>query len=267
RLQLDGAFRDEDPLLLAQLHPGLLQGGGDGVEAVRFGSDLEAVRAVVDHVLGAGVDRLLHHLVLGGAGLHRDAALAVEHPGHRVLRGHVAAAPGEGGAHVRHRPRAVVRQALHDHRHPRRAVALVADLLVVGALQLAGALLDRALDVLVGHVRFLGRVHRYAEARVAGGVPAAQPGRHGQLLDDLVEELALGGAHRLLLALDLRPAVVAGHGFSARGGCGPRGRTGRLDPPPGSAAAPPWPAPAGSSRTGWWPAAAAPGRSPGPPPA
>ena len=89
------------PLLLAQLEPALLQRRRHRVQVGGLGAHLEALLAVVHHVLGAGLDGLLHHRVLGGAGLHGDRALLVEDgtsPSRR--RAEVSAAPGEGGAHV-----------------------------------------------------------------------------------------------------------------------------------------------------------------------
>jgi len=109
----------------------------------------------------------------------------------------------------------IVGEAFHQHRHPAGGVALVGDLLVVHALQLAGALLDGPGDVVPGHIGLPGGEDGGSEAGVAGRVSPSQPRGDGDLLDQLGEELPLARAHRFLLALDLRPTVVTGHGSAA----------------------------------------------------
>src|SRR3546814_13846859 len=70
---------------------------------------------------------------------------------------------------------------------------LVADLLVLDALQLAGRLLQRALDGVLGHVDRQALVDRRAQARVVGRLGAALAGRAGDFADDLGEDLAATG--------------------------------------------------------------------------
>jgi hypothetical protein len=89
-----------------------------------------------------------------------------------------------------------------------RRVALVGDLLVRLARELAGALLDGALDVVGRHVRFLRRLHRGLEAHVDLGIAAAVLGGHRDLAQDLREELPALHVGLALLPLDLRPPGV-----------------------------------------------------------
>ena len=69
------------------------------------------------------------------------------------------------------RPVAVVGHRLDEEERPGRAGALVDDLLVRRALDLAGAALDGPLDRVVGHRLALGVGDRLAQARVAAGSP------------------------------------------------------------------------------------------------
>ena len=106
---------------------------------------------------------------------------------------------------------AVVGRALDQDRDAAGAVALEHELLVGGALELAGALLDGALDVVGGHVGALGLVDRGAQARVGVGVAAADAGGDRHLADELGEELAALGVERALLVLDRVPLGMSGH--------------------------------------------------------
>src|SRR3546814_68002 len=80
--------------------------------------------------------------------------------------------------------------------------SLVADLLVLDALQLAGGLLQRALDGVLGHVDRQALVDRRAQARVVGRLGAALAGRDGDFADDLGEDLAVPGVGGVLASFD-----------------------------------------------------------------
>src|SRR5690606_17238303 len=97
-------------------------------------------------------------------------------------------------------------------RHAAGGVALVADLLVVHALEFARGLLDRALDHVAGHVGAEGLVHRAAQARVGRRITAAGARGHRDLADDLGEDLAPLRVLRVLAVLDVRPLGMACHG-------------------------------------------------------
>jgi hypothetical protein len=84
--------------------------------------------------------------------------------------------------HICHRSHPVVGQAIDDHRRTAGAIALVTNFLVADAFQFAGALLDRAIDVVVRHVLRLGLVDGHPQARVEAGIAAAHLGRHGDFL-------------------------------------------------------------------------------------
>src|SRR3546814_3251070 len=120
----------------------------------------------------------------------------------RTLCAQVAAELAERVAHVGHGAHLVVGQAVDDHRHAARRVALVADLLVLDALQLAGGFLQRALDGVLGHVDRQALVDRRAQARAVGRLGAALAGRDGDFADDLGEDLAALGVGGVLASFD-----------------------------------------------------------------
>src|SRR5690606_2859769 len=104
---------------------------------------------------------------------------------HRSGGAEVAAVPAEGVADLGHGAVGIVGGGLDEDGGAAGAVALVGELLVAAALELARALLDGAVDVLVGHVDGLGRVDGRAKTRVAVRVTAAGLGGDGDLADDL----------------------------------------------------------------------------------
>ena len=180
------------------------------VEGVLGAVDL--VRTVLSlaahHVLGAGVDRLLHDVV-GRAGLERvtELAHAVEHEGDRVGLAEIAAVLGEDRAHLAGGAIAVVGQRLDDHRHAARAVALVAHLVVVGVGLAARPALDRPIDRVARHVGVACRDHRRPQPRVRRRIGGTQPGSRRDLADQLGVDLRLG---RVLPALAMHDVLELG---------------------------------------------------------
>ena len=157
--------------------------------------------------------RRRHQRVLVGLGLlDDDVALLVEHPGDAVLGAEVAAVLAEHVPDLADGAVLVVGQRLDDQRRAARTVAFVGDLLVRDAGQLAGAALDRALDVVGRHVDRLRLGHDGAQPRVTVDVTAAGASRDRQFLDDAREDLAALGVGRPLLVLDCVPLGMAGHG-------------------------------------------------------
>ena len=95
------------------------------------------VAAVIGDVLGAGLERDHHHVVLRAVGEHD--ALAAELPADRARLGHRPTELGEHVAHVRAGAVAVVGQRLDQQTDTARRVGLVGDRLVRPAAGLAGA--------------------------------------------------------------------------------------------------------------------------------
>ena len=88
----------------------------------------------------------------------------------------VAAVLAEHVAQLADRAVLVVGQRLDDERGAARTVALVGDFFVRDARQLAGAALDRPLDVVGRHVDRLGLGDDRAQARVHVRIAAAGAG-------------------------------------------------------------------------------------------
>ena len=97
---------------------------------------------------------------------------------------------GEGGAHIGGGAVAVIGQRLAEHRHTRRAVALVDDGLVVrGILAGAESLVDGGLDLVLGHGVALGLLDSGGQRRVVVGVRVATLlGGHGDVTSQLGEQ-------------------------------------------------------------------------------
>src|SRR6185295_4950554 len=98
---------------------------------------------------------------------------------------------------------------------PAGPVAFVGQLFVALALERAGALLDGAIDVVLRHVDRARRIHRQPEAGIAVRVPATGARGDGDLPDDLGPCRGAPGISDRLLALDLLPFAVAGHGANS----------------------------------------------------
>ena len=139
---------------------------------------------------------------------------AVEHEGDGAGLGERAASLGEIGAHLARRAVAVVGQRLDDDGDAAGRIALVTHLVVVLGVGARG-LLDRALDIVLGHVLGAGGEHGGAQTRVHVRVGQAHLGGDGDFAGELGEEL---GADRVLLALlvhDVLELTMPGHALLA----------------------------------------------------
>ena len=164
------------------------------------------------HVFGAGVEGALHERIL--IDLRRvdvDLALLLEHPRHGVRRAEVAAEARHLGADFGDGARRVVGHGVDEERDAAGAVALVRHFLVVDALELTRALLDRALDVLLRHRAAARRVDGETEPRISGRITAAELGGHGDFANELREQRATLLVSRGLVVLDLLPFTMASH--------------------------------------------------------
>src|SRR5207248_8357379 len=77
--------------------------------------------------------------------------------------------------------------------------------------QLTRALLDRAVDVIGGHVDRLGARDRGPKPGIGAHIAAPRARGHGDLLDVLGEDLPALGVGRAFLALDGAPLRMTGH--------------------------------------------------------
>ena len=123
----------------------------------------------------------------------------------------IAAVFGEGMPDLADGAIAVVGEAVDHDGDATGAVALVARLLVILAIELARAALDRALDVVLGQALRPGLVDHEAQARIRIEVAAAHAGSDRDLTDELGEYLAPLGVLGALAELDVGPFTVASH--------------------------------------------------------
>ena len=135
----------------------------------------------------------------------------LEQESDRAVGAEIAVVLGESMPHVRHGARLVVGHAVDDHGRTGNAVTFVADFLVVDAFEVAGAALDRALDVVLRHVVGVGLVDRQPQTRVGPRIAAAHARRDGDFLDEAGKNLAALGVLLALAVLDVRPLAVTCH--------------------------------------------------------
>ena len=188
-----------------------LQRHSNLVEVVDLRDQLVAVLvafAIERAGLGRGVE---HRVGIRGVPRVSDYAEATELKGDGAGLAQVAAVLGEGGAQRRRGTVAVVGQGLDDHGDAARPIAFVAHFSISGIVGLAAAAFDGTLDRILGHVRGARRRHRRAQARVLHGIGKARAGGHGQLADQLGEDLGALGVLRALAVHDVLELGVTGH--------------------------------------------------------
>ena len=128
------------------------------------------------HVLGASLQRCLEHGFLTvPAGVDIDLTLPLELPRNRPRGPQISAVLFEDVSHVGDGALHVVGRCLDEERHSPRPIPLIGDLLIGHTRKLARPPLDRALDVVEGHVGGLGRVDSETEAGIEVRIPTSLP--------------------------------------------------------------------------------------------
>ena len=149
-------FRDHRQGRLEKGDTLLFKGFADIIERLHVGQDLEGV-LILNHVLGTGLQRLVHQFLLGDRRLvHQDLAFFIEHPGHTTVLAKVPVALGKVMSHIRHRPIPVIGHAFHQYRHSARPVTLVEDLFVNDAVAAPRTLGNGSGNIVLRHVFRLG---------------------------------------------------------------------------------------------------------------
>src|ERR1019366_2283882 len=190
---------------------GLLERVADAVERVRRRRQVPLV-ARVGVVVGAIGDGDLHELVFGGFFAEDNEALALERPRGGACRAHDAVVLLEDLADLGDRAVSVVGHRLDEEERAGGTAALVHDLFVRGAFELARAALHGSVDRVVGHRLALGVEDGLAKAGITRGIAAAHARGNRQLLDELREELPALCVESALLVLDGGPFRMAAHG-------------------------------------------------------
>ncbi|CAG9237355.1 hypothetical protein PSP6_740025 [Paraburkholderia tropica] len=188
----------------------------DLLEVVRRADHFDTAVVVRHDVVGARFERGVHQLVFGRARREHELADVIEHERHRAVRAHVAAELRECVAHFRDRAGAVVGHGVDDDRRAADAVAFVADFFVVRAVDATHAALDRAVDVVLGHVRVIGLVDGQTQTRVRVDFAPAHARRHLDFLDEPRPDLAALGISRGFLVFDVGPFRMTRHTFLRR---------------------------------------------------
>ncbi len=105
----------------------------------------------------------------------------------------------------------IIGQAIDHHCGSTRAVSLVADLLVVGSIEVAGTALDCPIDIVLGHALRFGFIDGEPQPRIGGQVPAASTRGNCDFANQLGKELTALLVLSALAVLDVRPLTVSCH--------------------------------------------------------
>ena len=109
---------------------------------------------------------------------------------------------------------AIVGQRLHDDRAAAGAIALIAHFLVIFIVA-RRCLVDRALNIVLGHGLRLGRIHRKAQTRVHVHIGRAHLGRDRDFTAELGKQIGAFFVLRTLAVHDILEFGMACHEFSA----------------------------------------------------
>src|SRR5699024_10123918 len=175
------------------------------------GQHVEGTIVVFGDILGAGFERMFENRFVVGIRAVAQHAFALEQIGHGTIRTEIAAIAGEYVAHLGCGAVLVVGHAIDHDGDTVRAIALVADFLVVPGVAVAGTALDGTLDVVLRHVGRQRLVHCQPQPRIGIRIAAAHACRDGQLTNQPGEYLAAFLVLRLLAVLDIRPLAVSCH--------------------------------------------------------
>ena len=124
----------------------------------------------------------------------------------RAVRAERAISLGEDRADVAHRAVVIVTQTLDKDGHASWSIALKGELLEV--LGFLFRLVNRTIDVILGHIDTLSIVDRHAEARVTVDIRSAFLYRNCDFLEYARERLASLRIGSPLLTLDRRPFIM-----------------------------------------------------------
>jgi len=139
--------------------------------------------------------------------------LRFEHPGDASRAAEVAAVDFENFANFTSSPVSILRQDLAQDCDAIRSVTFVQNLVVGFGFEVAGPLLDRPVDGVVGHRCLFGAVDRITQGQVRSGIAPAASRGHDDVSCELAEELASLLINEALFERDVRPVGMSGHGL------------------------------------------------------
>src|SRR5262249_8440040 len=108
----------------------------------------------------------------------------------------------------------IVGHDVNNHRNAAGSVTFVLQFFDVSAFKLPGALHDRTLDIVGGHIHLFGIRDSLSQSRVAFGVSAPNTCRDGDFLDELGEHAPSLGINGAFFVFDTVPLRMAGHRYS-----------------------------------------------------
>ena len=192
-------------------------GGGDPTANARLRLAIDAGRSK-----SLPKDNIERAIKKGTGDLEGDAIQEVTYEGYgpggvALIIDAMTDNPTRTVADVRHGARGVVRHGVDDQRHATRSIALVGRFLNVVPLELTGAVLDGALDVVPRQRLCPPRVDRQPQASVPRRIAPAELGGHRDFAYELREQDTTLGVRRRLVVLDVLPFTVASHGLDPFG--------------------------------------------------
>ena len=172
-IEVDVVTRDVAGLGGLGGNPLFLERLAHGLEQLGVAGDLVITVDQFD-VVGAGLERDLHQAFLGDVlGIDDEQSLESEQIADASHGAEIAAGEFEHPPELAGGAVAVIGQRLAKHGHAAGSIALVDHFFEVLAADLAGPLLDRALDVVLGDAERACLVDRVAEPHVRRGVATA----------------------------------------------------------------------------------------------
>src|SRR5947208_532186 len=106
---------------------------------------------------------------------------------------------------------AIIGYRIDQKRDAAGTITLISNLFVIDAFLFTCAAPNRAVYGVVWHVAGFRVRDCFPQARVGVGITTAGTRRHGDLFDELSEELAALGIQRTLLVFDTMPLRMSGH--------------------------------------------------------
>ena len=140
--------------------------------------------AVLEHVAAAARQDDVNQIVFGSLiPGHQELSGLFEHPVDRSVFSEVPPVLGEQVANVADRAVSVVSRHLNEDRHSAGGIALIARFFDPKTGEVAGALLDRTINVVAGNISGLRLVDGQPQPGIELLVATADAGGHGDLLE------------------------------------------------------------------------------------
>ena len=162
-------------------------------------------------ILGACLDGRFHHRVLIRLGQRiTNFANIIEHESDGARLAHVSTILGERSPNLGGSTVFIVGGDFHDDANASRSETFVTNIFESIRIP-AGCLVDRSLDIVLGHGLPLGIGNGEAQARIGIRIGPTQFCSNRDLLGEAREQLGTHGVLTTFTVLDIRPLGVSGH--------------------------------------------------------